>query len=314
MDSLYHTAEISRGSSSEPLSSEPLSLEVDSQDFFMRSAKEGEQHLFTTRQLLQRIVEHRLTALQRNQTLDQYIVFLSVPPAEFSILDNDHQRTGKYYRLFYHELTGTLLIKVMPNPAHELAAESFKSLVSVKLHALNIDDEVWPYGSTTVTGGGWKKQADCCWAPALTNASLSLVVEVGLSESARRLALDAHGWLELQASVKLVITISIKSKRPEIVFTRWELLPLPRIDGAITRAPPASARQVVSLKVHRINNTTSVTGESTMNGISTTSQLVIPFDKLVNRPPHHPTEEDLVITEEELRRLAERIWKQQGFF
>ncbi|PKY05409.1 hypothetical protein P168DRAFT_295869 [Aspergillus campestris IBT 28561] len=292
MESLDHTADISRGSSSEPLSSELSSLEINSQDFFMRSAKEGEQHPFTTRQILQKIVEHRLTALRRDQTRDQYI-------------------TGKYCRRFYHELTRTLLIKIMPNPAHELAAESFKSLVSVKLHALNIDDEVWPYGSTTVTGGGWKKQADCCWAPASTNASLSLVVEVGLSESARRLALDAHGWLELQSSVKLVVTISIKSERPEIVFTRWELLP--RIDGAITRASPASARRVVSLKLCRMNDTTSVTRESTMNGISTTSQLVIPFDKLVNRPPHHPTEKDLVITEEELKRLAERVWKEQGF-
>ncbi|PLN79563.1 hypothetical protein BDW42DRAFT_172508 [Aspergillus taichungensis] len=312
MNSPYHTSGIFRCSSSEPLSSEVSSLEIDSQDFFMCSAKQGEQHPFTTRQNLQRIVEHRLAALRRDQTRDQYMVFSSVPPAEFSILDDDRQRTGKYYRRFYHELTGTLLIKIMPNPAHELAAESFKSLIAVKLHIMNVDDEVWPYGSTTVTGGGWTKQADCCWAPASTNASLSLVVEVGLSESARRLALDAHGWLELQSSVRIVVTISIKSERPEIVFTRWELLP--RIDGAITRASPASARRVVSLKLCRMNDTTSVIGESTMNGISTTSQLVIPFDKLVNRAPHHPTEKDLVITEEELKRLAERVWKEQGFF
>ena len=111
-------------------------------------------------------------------------------------------------------------------------------------------------------------------------------MEVGLSESAKRLALDAHGWLELQSSVKLVVTISIESERPEIVFARWELLP--RIDGAITGASPASARRVVSLQLCRMNDTTLVTGESTMNGTSTTLQLVIPFDKLVNRPPTIP--------------------------
>ncbi|KAF7593227.1 hypothetical protein BBP40_011768 [Aspergillus hancockii] len=265
-----------------------------------------------TGQSLQKFLERRRRALQQDQTRDQYLVFTSVPPAESSRLSDDRSRTSKYSRFFYNERTGILIAKVIPNPAHELAAESFKSLITLKLHGMNIDDDVWPYGSTTVTNGNWKREADCCWAPASTNARLSFVVEVGLSESAGRLALDAHGWLETySSSVKVVVTISIKCENPEIILHRWESFP--RSDGVVTRSSPPLARRTAFLKLSRTNNTTSVTGESSMNGTTTTTtQLDLPFDKVVDRPPRHPLETDFMITEQELRRFAERIWREQG--
>jgi hypothetical protein len=177
---------------------------------------------------------------------------------------------------------------------------------------MNVDDDVWPLGSTTVTIGNWKKEADCCWAPTSTNARLSFVVEVGLSESMRKLALDARGWLETpSSSVKLVVTISIKHDNPEINFHRWEVFP--RGYGALTRSSSLSARRTAFLKLFRTNNTTSVTGESYMNDTTTTTtQLDLPFDKVVGRSPHQPLERDLVIPEQELRRFAEKIWSLQG--
>jgi hypothetical protein len=200
----------------------------------------------------------------------------------------------------------------MPNPAHELAIRSFDSLISLELRAMNVHRDVRPFGSTTVTVGNWKKEADCCWAPASTNARLSFVVEVGLSESTRQLALDARGWLETySSSVKLVVTISIKRENPEIIFHRWELVP--RGYGVRTRSSPLSARRTAFLKLSRTNNTTSVTGESYMNGITTTTtQLDLPFDKVVNRPSYQPLERDLVIPEQELRSFAEDIWSEQS--
>ncbi|KAJ5613099.1 hypothetical protein N7510_006293 [Penicillium lagena] len=77
---------------------------------------------------------------------------------------------------------GILIAKIMPNPTYEFAIRSFDSLITLKLHAMNVDDD----GSTPVAVGNWKKQADCCWAPGSTNARLCLAVEVGLSESARQ--------------------------------------------------------------------------------------------------------------------------------
>ncbi|KAL5003008.1 hypothetical protein BDV10DRAFT_155385 [Aspergillus recurvatus] len=49
-----------------------------------------------------------------------------------------------------------------------------------------------------------------------------------------------------------------------------------------------------------------------MNGTTTTTtQLNLPFDKIVGRPPHQPLERDLVIPEQELRSFAENIWSEQ---
>lgn len=200
----------------------------------------------------------------------------------------------------------------MPNPAYELAIRSFDSLISLELRAMNVHRDLRRFGSTTVTVGNWKKEADCCWAPASTNARLSFVVEVGLSESARQLALNARGWLETySSSVTLLAAISIKRENPEIILHRWELVP--RGYSVPTRPSPLSARRTAFLKFSRTNNTTSIAGESYMNGTTTTTgQLDLPFDKVVDRPPHQPLERDLVIPEQELGSLAEDIRSEQS--
>lgn len=46
---------------------------------------------------------------------------------------------------------------------------------------------------------------------------------------------------------------------------------------------------------------------STNGTTTTTTELDLHFDKIVNRP-HQPVEKALEITEQELRRLAEDIW------
>ncbi|KAL4812559.1 hypothetical protein BDW67DRAFT_169926 [Aspergillus spinulosporus] len=198
----------------------------------------------------------------------------------------------------------------MANSAHELAIRSFDSLISLELRAMNVHRDVKPLGSTTVTVGDWNKEADCCWAPASANTRLSFVVEVGLSESARQLALDARSWLETDSSsVKLVVTISIKREHPEIQLHRWELFP--GRPGMPTRSSRALARRTAFVKLTRTNNMTSVTGESYTNSTTPITQLDLPFDKIVNRPPHPPLEKGLVIPEQELKAFAENIWNQQ---
>ena len=50
-----------------------------------------------------------------------------------------------------------------------------------------------------------------------------------------------------------------------------------------------------------------------MNGTTTTTtQLDLPFDKVVGRRPQQPLERDLVIPEQELRIFAEDIWNEQS--
>ncbi|PKY03518.1 hypothetical protein P168DRAFT_311147 [Aspergillus campestris IBT 28561] len=149
------------------------------------------------------------------------------------------------------------------------AQSSLDLLIALDLRAMNIHREMRPFGSTTTTD------------PALTNARLRVVVEVGLSESAGQLAVDAP------------ITISIKREAPEIIIQTWELVP--RGEGAVTRSPPLSARQTYQ-------------GSTT----TTTTNLTLPFSKVVGRPHRQPLERDLVIPGQELRRFAEDIWSEQN--
>ncbi|KAL2809728.1 hypothetical protein BJX63DRAFT_445123 [Aspergillus granulosus] len=201
-------------------------------NLFSSVESESEDPLAQLAKELTKFLEHRRRALYRDKTWDQYLVFTS---------------------------------KVLSNPAHELSIGPFRFLIFLELHAMNIHYEILPLGSTTVTLGNWTKKAN--WALALTNSRLNCVVEVGLPESARQLAIDAHGH------------------------------------------PPLFQRGVL----HSLKDTTSVTGESYMNGTTTiATRLDLPFDKGFNRSPHPPVEGDLVIPEQELRHLAENIWPIHG--
>ncbi|PKX94696.1 uncharacterized protein P174DRAFT_512809 [Aspergillus novofumigatus IBT 16806] len=262
---------------------------------------ELEHHPFTTSATLIRAVETRREALQRGITRDQYLVYAGVPPEVFSKLVEEKSRVNKSSRFTYSNNTGTLIIKVMLHPEHDIAARRFDLLIASELDTMGVHD-IDPLGSTTVTIGSWKKEADCSWGPFQQRAELNLAVEIGLSESMRHLATDARGWLETPSStVKLVVTISIDRTQPEVVFRRWELAP--RSYRLVTRSSPASARNSSTTRVYRVNNTTSVDG----------GELVLPFDKIVGRQATGPHERDIILSEGALQDYAERLWVRQGF-
>lgn len=265
---------------------------------------------FTTSQGLRKSLERRRQALQEDRTRDQYIAFTSVPQAQSAKLSDDRSQSSKYCRFFFNTATGTLIAKIMPHPAHEAMIREFDYLILADLCAMNVRRDLLPLGSTTTTIGNWTKEADSSWTPSLTSLKLSFVVEIGLSESARHLALDTHGWLEANSSsIKVVVTISIRHDHPEIIFNRWELTDR---EGPSTRSHSLSAHRTAVLKLSRQNNTTTITGEAhTVGTTTTTTQLTLPFDKIMGRPPSQALERDLVISAQELKCLAETIWTVQ---
>ncbi|CAG8919150.1 unnamed protein product [Penicillium salamii] len=312
MDSLRSTSNTSQSSVSELSYSGFLPVEYESGDPLMQLVKEVEQEPFTTEESLQESLEDRQQALQHNETQNQYLVFTSVPSIQASRLSDERSRTSKYCRFFFNAETGILIAKIMPNFVHDFAIRSFEKVIDFELHTIQVHRHIRSFGSATTKIGNWTKEADACWAPVETDARLSFVVEIGLPESTQHLALDAHGWLESDSpSVNLVVTISIKRNTPEILLRQWELGP--RQSGVVKRSSPRSAHCTSFLKLSRTNNTTSVTGESYIDGITTTTtHLDLPFNKIVNRPPRQPPERDLVIPEQELRSFAEDIWSEQG--
>ncbi|KAL2814947.1 hypothetical protein BJX63DRAFT_420556 [Aspergillus granulosus] len=275
-------------------------------------AKEVKQQPFTTNIRLQRLLERRRQELEQDQTRDQFLVFTSVPPAQAFKLSDYRSRTSKYCRFTFNTETGVLIAKVIPSAAHHAAAGLFHDIITCEKFAMNLRRELMSLGSTTVRIGNWTKEANCCWAPRplSKNLSLSFVVEIGLSESMPHLALDARGWLETPSSVNLVVTIAIHHDHPEIILQQWELPT--RRSHIVTRSSPILAHRTAFIKLSRINNITSVTGESYMNGTTTNiTQMDLPFNKILNRPPNPPLERDFVISAQELRDFAEVVWGMQ---
>jgi hypothetical protein len=277
-------------------------------DPLARLAQGLEQSPFTTEDSLRKSLEQHRQALYDGQTRDQYLVFKPVPPAVASELSDDASPTSKYCRFSFNAETGILIARICPSNAHERAKRTFDMLIFRELHAMHVDEEVTPLGSTTVTVGDWTKEADCCWAPDSTPTRLTFVVEVGLFESEQQLAFDADSWLEtLSSSVKLVVTISINRESPEIILNRWELIP--RRSDAWMGSPPFSVCRTAFVKIIQKDDVTSVTGESCVDGTTTTiTQLDLPFEKIVDRSPCQPLERDLSISEHRLKYFAECIW------
>lgn len=301
-------------SSSTRVSSSEFSAENEYQDPLFQLASELDQQEFTSYKKVVRSLESRAEALLLGQTYNQFLLFSSVTPAQAFRLSDDASQISKNCRFSFNTEMGILITKLIPYAAHQTAIRSFDYLIMSELCALKINDEVRIFGSATVDVGNWTKEADCCWAPSVSSARLSFVVEVGLSNSTRKLCLDARSWLETpSSSVKVVITIVINHSNPEVTIRRWELVS--REAGAVTRASPLQASCTTMLRVSRSNNTTSMTGESQLTGVHTnTTRLTLPFDKIVGRSPRQPLERDILISEQQLRSFAERIWEAQGLF
>ncbi|KAK9241876.1 hypothetical protein V1506DRAFT_525062 [Lipomyces tetrasporus] len=164
--------------------------------------REGlELYPFTGVQSLRKRLNDRRDALQKDTTRHQFLVFSNVPVSIASNLSDDSCRVSKFARLFYNVTTQTLIVKITPSPEHEAASLAFYDCIRDEISAMNLEHEVEPLGSTTVQIGDWKKEADECWAVSTQNTQITTILEIELSESSRRLALEARGWLETRGSL-----------------------------------------------------------------------------------------------------------------
>lgn len=255
---------------------------------------------FTGIKSLQKRLNDRRDALQKDTTHAQFLVFSSVPASIASYLSDDSCRVSKFARLSYNLTTQTLIIKVMPFPEHGLASRSVYDYIREEIVAMNLQDEIEPLGGATVQIGNWKKEADECWAPSQHATQLSLVLEIGLSESASKLTMDAHGWLETAGStIKVVLTMTISRNNPQITIRHWERGP--RLYNITTRQLPLSAFCKDEITITHTNNITTVSGD-----------LTLPFEGIVGRVPNGPLERDFFISRQKLRQIAERVWRKQS--
>ncbi|KAL4766517.1 uncharacterized protein BDW70DRAFT_126143 [Aspergillus foveolatus] len=85
---------------------------------------------------------------------------------------------------------------------------------------MGVFDGFFPLASPLTVLSNWAKEPDACWA-AESMEDLTGVLEVGASESAPRLAINARGRLETPGTtVKACFTINI-SRANNLIIEVW---------------------------------------------------------------------------------------------
>lgn len=249
--------------------------------------------------------------LQNNPHTGREVVeFSGVSANEFEFLASDRNRPLKSAKLSYNFLTEVLTIK-MPGYAHEVITGLFKAMVDQQLFAMDVSSEFVPLASPLTVLGNWAKEPDACWALESTG-DLTVVLEVGASESAPRLAVDARGWLEtLGTAVKACITIDL-SRANNITIDVWRLRR--RFYAMSTRNLPSLAVRVQHVEILNRETGPEIDGWTTDENpdAAPTDEIRLDFAMFVGRPATTGCEQDIVIDRNLLMEFANRFWRHQG--
>ncbi|KAK2879988.1 hypothetical protein FQN49_000681 [Arthroderma sp. PD_2] len=196
-----------------------------------------------------------------------------------------------------------VILEIMATVEHELATSRLRLYIQARISQMGLEDELVAIDQSKMTSanGTWRKVPDLGFALTGDLKWPVLVVETGLSESGQKLAIDAQGWLEANGSrTEVVITTKIDRHTPRLIIRRWELYYPPSRRAARSFQPSGSTMQ--SVEVTHENGITRATGE-----------LTIPFEKVFRRAKHGRRETDIVVERHELTKMAEFVWRAQGF-
>lgn len=190
-----------------------------------------------------------------------------------------------------------LLLTKMRFFPHEVAPRVFERLLSRALIPMGLDGAIRPLGSATIFGTGGTKEADGSWAPyrpprGHPKKMPTVVLEVALSEPQSKLSSDVRFWLnQTNGNVKVVLTLTINRKRPQITMEKWEL------------------RNDRQHRTGRVDISMGTNKQVRVDG----GPLVIEFEKLFLRPAEDAREGDITFDTNMLEELATGIWKEQEF-
>ncbi|EPS29982.1 hypothetical protein PDE_04932 [Penicillium oxalicum 114-2] len=234
-----------------------------------------------------------------------YAKFTNVPP------DVAEKKFRKGCRQLYDAATRLLIVTVL-GLAHHTAAGTFAWFFTISCQTARIE-LVAPTASARVYGAQGYKEPDGSWSPEEVPAGRnpiwpSVVLEVGLSESRRKLRADAAWWLTNSAGqVNVVILIFINRAVAEIVF-----------ESVVLQQPPTSLDLRSGRRQCQLETRQSITVTRPPGGVNqpiTTSPDTLPFtitfEELMCRSPL-PPEADMAIPIAALEGIARNVWKAQG--
>lgn len=238
----------------------------------------------------------------------EVLEFSDVTAEDFRFLTADNNRPLKSARFSYNFPAQSLTIR-MPHFAHEIILGLFKALIDSQLFAMGVSDEFMPLVAPLTVLGNWTKEPDACWVPESVNDP-TVVLEVGVSESSRRLAIDARGWLETPGTtVKACITIYL-GRANNIIIDVWNLGR--RTYTVSSRNQPSLAVRVQHVEIYKVQDEPQIRGwrtsETSAGTICRTDEIRLDFGVFIGRQVATDQERDVVINKDDLATFAERVW------
>ncbi|CAG7985954.1 unnamed protein product [Penicillium nalgiovense] len=281
-------------------------LEVERSDLecFEALPDDTVQAIGSTESAIRKIIREN----QETTDVVKYIRFTNVPLA----LADKFSLHGT--RQMFNRSTRYMIIKLLTG-AHETASRGLggavqHEIINMGLHQSIRPLGIRPLGSKTIQGVFCRKQADEAYGlrqpvPGRNPEWPTVVVEIGVLESYRKLRADAEWWLtNSRGDVNLVIIVSVSRKTPNITF---ETVALDPTVNSLRHQRPRyvpKIRQTITVS-RNANNPNSIT-------IRPPVALTIGFEGLFCRQPV-PPEHNIDLSPYELGEISTDVWGEQGF-
>ncbi|CAG8899844.1 unnamed protein product [Penicillium egyptiacum] len=248
----------------------------------------GEEQLFD-------IFQSEFTRFEASTEISEEILFHASKETIETIFNPENEDASISKLCTSFDLIEQLFLVTMESMPHAKAADLMNSAIRDTLTPMGLSSCLNAYPSAHVRGQSRGKKPDYSWNPIRQEpgqpSSPSVTLEVAYSESDSKLNSDVRFWLNPDdGNANICLTLRINRSHPEIIIEVWE-------------------RQ--NNKAHR-SQLTFITSQNNQTHVSD-HPLVIPFVSLFRRNSTRPGERDLAISQQQLARVAEGIWAEQGW-
>jgi hypothetical protein len=272
------------------------------------SDQSTEQHSMPTPEPTFELIERQLDAdIQAGRT--GYREFCDISEDTFQKVQGEESSTTRRLHCVYNFEKHLLRVR-MPNNAHEDVACQLQFLINLKLKAEGLMyTACTPTMSPTVRLGNIALQPDGAWGPR-GRTDWTVGIQVGDSESERKLLLDARSWIENDGSqFKICLTAKIKRLPEEIkISIMW----CSRSCACILRSNHTSAMLIASANIIRHHPGPVVEFQDHRNPTNTLTALRLPIVAFTGPQPPTGVQVnlggDIVLTGQELAEIGRRLW------
>jgi len=245
----------------------------------------------------------RLGSGNPDESASQYIVFSHVTQEELSNIDPIRDTNHKRLRFLYVNEPKALIVTIMPEIAHQLAAREFGYAFRIKAQEMPLGRALADIGGTRYRGISSGKEADGGFKPWSARPRATdwptVVCECGVSQSAPHLKADGRWWLEnSRGQVYTALLFFVSKFARTIRIEHWEAKTLPKQMVVQSCRHPLAIIPKIEAKI--LIDTHSITGAA----------LELDFQKIFFRAPVVAAgERNFTFTIQDIRDYYESVWR-----